>query len=418
MVKNIQRLLFGLALLVGVSSPLIAQTVSLTRSQIPLPTTMQNAATANANGTLLAVGGYANALISVTASVAMSGGTTINFECSADGTQPYVSISALNIGTQVVAVTATTPGDYQIAPGSYQQCRARISAYSAGTITVKGYPGNVAPSPLIAGTVTVVQPTGTNLHVVTDTGSTTVVTALPALPTGGNVIGHVVVDSGTMNIGNGSKTNTDASTQAYLDAAVAETQSNLFVGNGATGYQRVAGLAATLTAGLFGPVVRPYTATDEAGNRAPTMDVAARAGFFTMTNGTQNMPTGDAMARALFNKSLPIGDGTLRQGGTAAMTATTSTQVIAAVASNNLYVASCSVNNIHASVDTLVDLQDGSGGTVIWTFSAAHGYGGEAHVFSPPLKVPTQGNALFAVNETTGASVKVFCQGFSSTTSY
>ena len=108
----------------------------------------------------------------------------------------------------------------------------------------------------------------------------------------------------------------------------------------------------------------------------------------------------------------------LKSGGTAAMTGTTSTSVIAGTASNYLYIYSCSVNNTHASVDTLVDLQDGSGGTVLWTFSAAHAYGGEAHAFGTPLRVPTVGNGLFAVDETTGASVKVFCNGYISTTAY
>lgn len=47
----------------------------------------------------------------------------------------------------------------------------------------------------VSGTVTVVQPTGTNLHTVTDTGSTTVVTGNVTVvqPTGTNL--HVVVDS-------------------------------------------------------------------------------------------------------------------------------------------------------------------------------------------------------------------------------
>lgn len=108
----------------------------------------------------------------------------------------------------------------------------------------------------------------------------------------------------------------------------------------------------------------------------------------------------------------------LVKGGTAAMTGTTSTQVIASVASNIIYVSSCSVNNTHASVDTLVDLQDGNGGTVIWTFTAPHGFLGESHSFNPPLRVGAVADALFAADETTGASVKIFCQGFASTVAY
>lgn len=135
---------------------------------------------------------------------------------------------------------------------------------------------------------------------------------------------------------------------------------------------------------------------------------------FTISNPGATRTVNGTAAVALVAEQYNV----LQSGGTAAMTGTTSTQVIAAVASNYLYISSCSVNNIHASVDTLVDLQDGSGGTVIWTFAAAHAYGGEAHTFPIPLKVPTIGHALFAADETTGASVKVFCQGFSSTVTF
>jgi hypothetical protein len=127
---------------------------------------------------------------------------------------------------------------------------------------------------------------------------------------------------------------------------------------------------------------------------------------------------GLAAGTAYAGKVATWADGTLASGGTAAMTGTTSTQVIAGTASNYIYVSSCSINNTHATVDTLVDLQDGSGGTVLWTFDAPKTYGGESHTFDPPLKVPTSGNGLFAVDETTGASVKIFCQGFKSTTSF
>ena len=48
-------------------------------------------------------------------------------------------------------------------------------------------------------TFTASLPSGTNVigHVIADTGSTTAVTALPALPAGSNVIGHVIADTGS-----------------------------------------------------------------------------------------------------------------------------------------------------------------------------------------------------------------------------
>ncbi len=134
-------------LFVFIASPLAAQTVSQTRAQVPPSTAMQTAVSANANGTAVQVGGYSSVLIVVTASVAMSGGTTINFECQSNGT--FSAVSALKMGTTTVATTTTTTGDFQIAVGSYQTCRARISAYSAGTMTVVGYPSVIAPAPFV-----------------------------------------------------------------------------------------------------------------------------------------------------------------------------------------------------------------------------------------------------------------------------
>lgn len=127
-----------------VAAPLAAQTVSQTRAQVPPGTAMQTNVAANANGTAVVVSGYASVMLSVTASVAMSGGTTINFECQSNGT--FSAVSALKLGTTTVATTTTTTGDFQIAVGSYLTCRARVSAYSAGTMTVVGYPSVMAPA--------------------------------------------------------------------------------------------------------------------------------------------------------------------------------------------------------------------------------------------------------------------------------
>ena len=76
---------------------------------------------------------------------------------------------------------------------------------------------------------------------------------------------------------------------------------------------------------------------------------------FTISNPGATRTVNGTAAVALVAEQYNV----LQSGGTAAMTGTTSTQVIAAVASNYIYVSSCSVNNTHASVDTLVDLQDG-----------------------------------------------------------
>lgn len=100
-----------------------------------------------------------------------------------------------------------------------------------------------------------------------------------------------------------------------------------------------------------------------------------------------------------------------------AMTATTSTQLVAAITGSFLYLTSCQFSNDHATQDTLMRLQDGSGGPTIWQGNVPHA-GGSNVVFPVPLKVPTKGNALFTVNVTTSSSTYAACQGFSSPVSY
>lgn len=120
------------------ASSLNAQTASVA-AVLPAATTMQNAATANGNGTNLPVTGYTTAVLNVVSSVAMSGGTTINFEASVDDTT-FVSIAGHQIGNNgSLQTTTTADGDFRINCAGYKSIRARISAYSAGTITVKGY---------------------------------------------------------------------------------------------------------------------------------------------------------------------------------------------------------------------------------------------------------------------------------------
>jgi len=101
------------------------------------------------------------------------------------------------------------------------------------------------------------------------------------------------------------------------------------------------------------------------------------------------------------------------RGVTAAMTATTSTSVIAAPASGlRNYITSVTVGNSHATVGTFVNLQDGSGGTTIWTIPAASVFGGATISFSPPLRQPTTATALFCACVTTGSNTIVSANGY------
>jgi len=142
---------------------------------LPAAVVMQSAATGLGNGTVLPVSGYATAILSVTASVAMSGGTAITFEASTDDTT-WVSIAAHAIGVNGnLAPTTTTVGDYRVAVDGYKSLRARISTYGAGTITVKGYVSPVAGRPTC---VSPAVPAGT-LRPVALTGNNQVVSANP-----------------------------------------------------------------------------------------------------------------------------------------------------------------------------------------------------------------------------------------------
>lgn len=102
-------------------------------------------------------------------------------------------------------------------------------------------------------------------------------------------------------------------------------------------------------------------------------------------------------------------------GTTAAMTATTSTSLLAAPAAGlRNYITQITVSNAHATVGTDIVIQDGSGGTTLYTIPAAAVYGGAAITFPAPLRQPTTATAIFVANVTTGASTKVSASGYKS----
>lgn len=103
----------------------------------------------------------------------------------------------------------------------------------------------------------------------------------------------------------------------------------------------------------------------------------------------------------------------LVKGTTGAMTGTTSTVLLAAVASQKLYVTYISCVNSHASVGTFVTVQDGMGGTALTTLAANSGYGGDEQTGSTPLFWTTAGNGLYVADVTTGANVICNASGYS-----
>lgn len=98
---------------------------------------------------------------------------------------------------------------------------------------------------------------------------------------------------------------------------------------------------------------------------------------------------------------------------TTAMTGTTSTSLIAAPAAGlRNYITQITVSNSHATVGTDVIIQDGSGGTTLYTIPAAAVYGGATVTFPVPLRQPTTATAIYCANVTTGASTKVSASGY------
>ena len=162
--------------------------------------------------------------------------------------------------------------------------------------------------------------------------------------------------------------------------------------------------------------------TAEVGKLAAGSALIGKVGTDQTTHGTTDKVAADVyVGGAVASQTNPVPTvfpGTLVSGAiTTAMTATTSTSLVGATASNYLYITSCSLSNDHASVTTTILLQDGSGGTTLWKGIVPFG-GGSNVPFPVPLKVPTAGNALYAANVTTGSSTYASCSGFRSTVSY
>jgi hypothetical protein len=99
---------------------------------------------------------------------------------------------------------------------------------------------------------------------------------------------------------------------------------------------------------------------------------------------------------------------------TASMTGTTQTSLCAAPGSGlHNYITELTCGNASATIATFVDVEDGSGGTVLKAVPAAISFGGGAFTFpAPGLRQPTANTALFVVNETTGAAVKCDAVGY------
>lgn len=97
---------------------------------------------------------------------------------------------------------------------------------------------------------------------------------------------------------------------------------------------------------------------------------------------------------------------------TSAITGTTSTSLIAAPGSGfRNYITHIACYNTDADTDTLVNVQDGSGGTTFYQVLALY-RGGSSLPLTFPLRQPTANTALYIAPVTTGASITCSASGY------
>lgn len=94
---------------------------------------LQSAAAATGNGNTLDVVGQASAVIALTGTFV----GTVTFEGTLDDTN-WFSVMAVKLGDGGIATTATSTGMYRIACAALTSVRARVSAWTSGSITAKG----------------------------------------------------------------------------------------------------------------------------------------------------------------------------------------------------------------------------------------------------------------------------------------
>lgn len=97
---------------------------------------LQDAAGATGNGEEVTCTGNPNGgLSTVSLYVAISNTATVTFEATIDGTN-WVAIQGTNLNTGAAASTATATGMFRFTVLGLLKFRARVSAWTSGTVTV------------------------------------------------------------------------------------------------------------------------------------------------------------------------------------------------------------------------------------------------------------------------------------------
>lgn len=353
---------------------------------------------------------------------------TLTFEGTSDGSN-FVTLTVSNVTAATAVTTTTGNGVFAIANPGYSTVRVRASAWTTGTANVvftvggssggggsggsggSGCVGTAGAPCIVAGNDAAGTPTaGTVLAVQGITSMTPVqVSQATAASLNAQVVGNVA--SGASDSGNPVKVGGryNSTPIVLTNGQRGDVQLN------PSGYQLVApsqsgAFAQDATVGSTLLTTGPLILCD-GNSTAPT----------AVTTGQPQYIHCNLNGQLIMGPRGPLVSGVV----TSAMTGTTSTSVVSGTGSNYLYIQSCIVSNSSLTVSTDINLQDGSGGTVLYVLPApaaavaTTGGGGATHYFGDyGLKVPTSGNALFAVNVTTGSSTKISCNGYRSTVSY
>lgn len=137
------------------------------------------------------------------------------------------------------------------------------------------------------------------------------------------------------------------------------------------------------------------------------------AGIFNGTSYDRPRSAGPIGFTAVTNTPFSLANGHALISGTltTAMVGVTSTQLITAITSNRIYITRIKCNNSSATA-SLVQVRDGTAGSVLDTLAAGATYGGEQGTGSTPLFWTTVGTGLFVQNVTNGASVLCTASGY------
>jgi hypothetical protein len=319
-----------------------------------------------------------------------------------------VPITDININGKVAYV--------QLPDGTFRPAQAdtggniAISGTLSASFSSFAPNGNVANLPITTSSANVALPTASAVVAVTNDGASDVSVKLSVGASAAATTDWILKAGATTCLAPGSNT--------FINAITAASTSHLSMAGGAGG---CAGYGGGGSGGAAGTVAisqtTPGTTNAVFVTNNGTAQGAAIAGQTPSTVACQNLtanPTAYTTATtnvsacdeygATVTRPYALGAG-LVQGTTATMTGTTSTSLVAAPGAGlRNYITNITCVNSHATVGTFITVQDGSGGTALYTLAAAALFGGAAITFPAPLRQPTANTALYVANVTTGAN--------------